>query len=224
MFGMASTPLIPTSDAFLGDQVRGFGFNHDGSIATVFNFISITSENGGFNQSPGTPGGFPPGPAGELQKRQVEDFMLAFDSNLAPIVGQQTTLTKDNATAVGERIDLLIDRARAGECDLVVKSGSNHGERGYLYDAAAGRFVGNRQSDAPLSDASLRQRAAQKDGELTYTCTPPGSGVRVGIDRDGDGVLDGDEEDGGSDPANAASTIRAGGGGGTPKSYTAPAG
>jgi hypothetical protein len=195
MFGMASTPVIPTSDAFLGDQVRGFGFNHDGSIATIFNFISITSDNAGFNQSPGTPGGFPPGPAGELQKRQVEDFQLAFDSNLAPIVGQQTTLTSGNSTAVGARIDLLIDRARAGECDLVVKGGSNHGEKGYLYDAGSGLFRGNRSHDAPLSDAGLRQRAAQKDGELTYTCTPPGSGVRAGIDRDEDGVLDGDEED-----------------------------
>jgi DNA-binding beta-propeller fold protein YncE len=223
MFGMVSTPVIPTSDAFLGDQVRGFGFNHDGSTATVFNFISVTTENGGFNQSPLTPGGFLPGPAGELQKRQVEDFLLAFDSNLAPIVGQQTTLTEDNATAVGARIDLLIDRARAGECDLVAKSGGNHGERGYLYDAASDRFIGNRRSDAPLSDASLRQRASEKDGELTYTCAPPGSGVRIGIDRDEDGILDGDEDDGGSGPANAASTIRAGGGGGTAKSSPAPA-
>jgi len=55
---------------------------------------------------------------GALQKRQVEDFIFAFDSNLAPIVGQQTTLTEDNGAAVGARIDLLIDRARAGECDL----------------------------------------------------------------------------------------------------------
>lgn len=62
----------------------------------------------------------------------------------------------------------------------------------------------------PLSDASLRQRASQKGGELTYTCTPPGSGVRAGIDRDEDGVLDGDEEEAGSDPADATSTIRAG--------------
>jgi len=208
MFGMATSPLIPTSDAFLGEQVRGFGFNHDGAIATVFNFISITSENGGFNQSPGTPGGFPPGPAGEIQKRQVEDFMLAFDSNLAPIVGQQTTLTSWNGAAVGERINLLIDRARAGECDLVVKSGSNHGERGYLYNVASGLFLGNRSSDTPLSDAGLRQRAQQKDGELTYTCTPPGSGVRIGIDRDEDGVLDGDEEDHhGNGLADAASKV-----------------
>src|SRR5262249_14448473 len=31
---------------------------------------------------------------------------------------------------------------------------------------------------------------------------PPGSGRRIGIDRDGDGFLDGDELDAGSDPAN----------------------
>ncbi|HSG38723.1 MAG TPA: hypothetical protein VLE27_03705, partial [Thermoanaerobaculia bacterium] len=81
------------------------------------------------------------------------------------------------------------------------------GEKGYLYDTGSGLFLGNRSSDAPVSDAGLRQRALQKGGELTYTCTPPGSGVRAAIDRDEDGVLDGDEEDAGSDPANAASTI-----------------
>jgi DNA-binding beta-propeller fold protein YncE len=193
MFGLKTRPTIPTDDAFLGPQIRGFGFTHDGATSTIFNFISITTDFGGFNQSPATPGGFLPGPAGELQKRQVEDFLFAFDSNLAPIVGQQTTLTKENATVVGERIDLLIDRALAGECDLVVKGGSNHGEQGYLYDVDSGLFLGNRSQDPPLSDASLRQRALQKDGELTYTCTPPGSGARIGIDRDEDGILDGDE-------------------------------
>ena len=33
---------------------------------------------------------------GDAQRRQMEQFMLAFDSNLAPIVGQQTTLTATN--------------------------------------------------------------------------------------------------------------------------------
>ena len=40
------------------------------------------------------------------------------------------------------------------ECDLVVKGGSDHGEKGYLYDVASGLFRGNRSHDAPLSDAS----------------------------------------------------------------------
>ncbi|HEV7672174.1 MAG TPA: beta-propeller fold lactonase family protein [Thermoanaerobaculia bacterium] len=193
MFGLKTRPTIPTDDAFLGPQIRGFGFTHDGAIPTIFNFISITTESGGFNQSPAIPGGFQPGPAGELQKRQVEDFVLAFDSNLAPIVGQQTTLSRTNGAAVGGRIDLLIARARARECDLIVKGEGNHGEKGYLYDVASGRFRGDRSHDAPLSDGNLRQRALEQGGELTYTCTPPGSGVRAGIDRDEDGILDGDE-------------------------------
>ncbi|HKV11792.1 MAG TPA: hypothetical protein VJ725_26835, partial [Thermoanaerobaculia bacterium] len=209
MFGMPTSPGLPTSDAFLGPQVRGFGFNRDGSIPTMFDFMSAVSDGAGFNQSPTTPGGFLPGPAGELQKRQVEDFQLAFDSNLAPIVGQQTTLTQTNGAAVSARIDLLINRAQAGECDLVVKGESNQGERGYFYDVVSGRFIGNRAADAPVTDASLRQLAAQKGGELTYTCTPPGSGVRIGIDRDADGILDGDEKDAKS-KAPAASLASAG--------------
>ena len=218
MFGMPNNPVNPGSDAFLGDQVRGFGFHHDGSIPTIFLFNGFTSNGAGFNQSPTIPGGFLPGAAGDLQKRQVEDFFLAFDSNLAPIVGQQTTLTRDNSTAVGGRIDLLIDRARAGECDLVAKGGGDHGEKGYLYNVDTGLFIGNRRRDAPISDASLRQRALQDGGELTYTCTPPGSGVRIGIDRDENGILDGDEEDAGGDRAVAIGTTRASGAGGTAKS------
>jgi len=62
MFGMAANPFFPGDSSFQGDQVRGFGFNHDGSIPTVFQFVSATSDLLGFNQSPATPGGFVPGP------------------------------------------------------------------------------------------------------------------------------------------------------------------
>ena len=211
MFGLATRPTIPTDDAFLGDQVRGYGFNHDGSIPTIFNFASVTTNGVGFDQSPTTPGGFAPGAAGALEKRQVEDFILAFDSNLAPIVGQQTTLTRTNGAVVGARIDLLLARARVGECDLVAKSGGDHGEKGYLYDVASGLFRGNRACDPPLTDAGLRQLARLPGGELTYTCAPPGAGVRLGLDRDENGVLDGDEEDAGGDRASAAACSRSGG-------------
>jgi hypothetical protein len=34
------------------------------------------------------------------------------------------------------------------------------------------------------------------DAELTFTAVPSGSGQRIGIDRDLDGVLDGDERSG----------------------------
>jgi DNA-binding beta-propeller fold protein YncE len=222
-FGNPENPgFLGGDNGFKGDQVRGYGFLNDGSLDTVFRFVHGISFSAQFN-GPGN-NGIPDGPEGEIQRRQLEAFILAFPTDLAPIVGQQTTLTQENGAVAGKRIDLLIGRARAGECDLVVKSGSNHGEKGYLYDVGSGLFIGNRRNDVPLSDASLRQRAAQKGGELTYTCTPPGSGVRVGIDRDEDGVLDGDEEDAGSDPADATSTIRAGVQGKQRRPAPAPAG
>src|SRR5262249_49357885 len=41
--------------------------------------------------------------------------------------------------------------------------------------------------------------------EITITGVPPGSGTRMGIDRDRDTYLDGDELDAGSDPGNPLS-------------------
>ncbi len=35
--------------------------------------------------------------------------------------------------------------------------------------------------------------AATPGQELTYTCVPPGSGIRIGVDRDEDGCLDFDD-------------------------------
>jgi DNA-binding beta-propeller fold protein YncE len=204
MFGMAETTFVnPGDNDAKGDQVRGFGFLHDGSADTAFRFIDMS----GFNQLPGVnPGGFPPGPGGNLLRRQVEDFVFAFDTNLFPIVGQQITLTGSNGAVAGPRLDLLAARASAGECDLVVKGQVFGQEIGFLY-LGAGTFAGNREALPPIPDALLRLVPVLTGGrELTYTCVPPGSGARVGIDRDGDGYLDGDERDAGSDPADPEST------------------
>ena len=123
--------------------------------------------------------------------------MLAFDTNLAPVVGQQITLDATNAGVVGPRIDLLIARAGAGECDLIVEG--RRRRRGARLDAQRG--AGSSSAIAPpsrrSSDAALRALAATAGQELTYTCVPPGSGQRVGIDRDEDGFLDRDELDAG---------------------------
>jgi DNA-binding beta-propeller fold protein YncE len=191
MFGRSNDPPQ-------GPQVRGFGLLHDGSVDTVFHFLSA----GVFTLT-------------NQQQRRLEQFVLAFDSNLAPIVGQQVTLTAANAVNVDARIDLMIARAQtAGECDVVVK-GVIGGETRGGYLTPAGTFQLDRAADAPLADADLRALTAMPGQELTYTCVPPGSGRRIGIDRDEDGHLDRDELDAGSDPANAASipipptTIRA---------------
>jgi DNA-binding beta-propeller fold protein YncE len=210
MFGMPTTfdpndtsivavlPAPYNDESFQGAQVRGFGFLHDGSVDTVFRFHGTTV----FAQSSSNPGGFPlitdpndPAKAAqELQanvtlRRQVEAFMLAFDSNLAPVVGQQATLGGSSGDPA--RVDLLEARAAEGECDLVVKGRRLGRNVGFLFDPATHSFRPDVTHAPRVSDAKLRRIA--RDGELTFTAVPPGSGVRIGIDRDLDGVLDGDE-------------------------------
>jgi DNA-binding beta-propeller fold protein YncE len=215
MFGMAATfdptdtsgigqalPPPYNDNSFTGDQVRGFGFLHDGGTDTLFRFHGATV----FVQRPSNPGGFPiitdptdPAAAqAELtanitKRRQVEAFMLAFDSNLAPIVGQQATLTADSGPDVAARIDLLEARAVAGEAELVVKGVVAGRPVGFLFDGTTGAFVPDTRRGRALGDRRLRALAQTRDAALTFTAVPPGSGYRIGLDRDLDGVLDGDD-------------------------------
>ncbi len=201
MFGMEQVQFFnPFDNLFKGDQVRGFGFLHDGSVDTLFRFHHATV----FNQSGINSTGIPVSPAGDTIRRQLEAFMMAFDSNLAPIVGQQITRTSANGGTVDPRIDLLEQRADAGECDLVVKGRINNEDRGALY-AGGGQFLTDRASDPQVGDAAMRAFSSTAGQEITFTCVPLGSGARIGIDRDGDGYGDSDERDAGSDPENPAS-------------------
>jgi hypothetical protein len=170
-----------------GNQVRGWGFSHDGSVDTLQVFLDAV----GFPQQPFftvTPG----------EKTDLEAFMLVFPSDLAPIVGQQITLTATNGAAVAARIDLLIARAAASftslilggvvtECDLIVKGSVGGAPRGWKR-LSSGLFQDDHGNS--IDDPTLRALATT-EGPLTYTCAPPGSGTRMGIDRDEDTVLDG---------------------------------
>jgi DNA-binding beta-propeller fold protein YncE len=211
------------------DAVRGFGYLHDGSIATIEHFLTgfvflraTTSENaGGIVPLEANPDGIPlfadptdpTNPSSGLSteglalRRALSSFVLAFDSNLRPIVGQQLTLTADNRATSGPRLALLESQAAAGACDLVVR-GMVHGrDAGFVF--SGGLFLPDVTTTPPLTPAALRGLVDDGDhgsGSLTFTCAPPGSGFRMGIDRDGDGYADGDELVAGSDPANARST------------------
>ena len=126
------------------------------------------------------------------------------DSNLAPIVGQQITLTNTNAATVGPRIQLLLQRAALGECEVIVKGVVGGEQRGW-YRTVAGLFQSDRAAETALSDAALRSYATVAGQALTYTAVPPGGSLRAGVDRDEDGYFDRDEIDAGSDPADPLS-------------------
>ncbi|HEY9422199.1 MAG TPA: beta-propeller fold lactonase family protein [Thermoanaerobaculia bacterium] len=203
MFGNPENPgFLGGDNGFKGDQVRGFGFLHDGSVDTVFRFTHGLSFSEIF-VGPGN-NGLPDGPEGELQRRQLEAFILAFPTNLAPVVGQQITLTASSSAAVGGRVDLLRQRADAGECDLVAKTRISGDEAGFLY-VGSGLFARDRRGQPPITAAALRSLATSSGRPVTYTCVPPGSGERVGVDRDGDGSWDGDERHAHTDPADPGS-------------------
>ncbi len=200
MFGMTKSPFflpenpVPGEDnPFRGDQVRGFGFFHDGSVDTLFRFHStvlfLQRPPGTISPiDPGNPDGFPPTAQGFLERRQMEEFMLVFDSNLAPLVGQQATLHPRNAAAAVPRIELMMAGAERGACELVAHAGGE----GFLYEGRR-KFRSDRKGRARVPFAELRARATTGHGELTFTCVPPGSGFRIGLDRDADGLLNGDE-------------------------------
>ena len=198
MFGAGFTSGNLPPDPFLGDQVRGFGLNHDGTVPTLFTF------NSGFDEVPLNPVGIPNTPAGAQAKHDMEEFQLAFDTNFAPIVGQQITLTSGNQAVASSRVDLLVARADAGECDLVAK-GRLVDEIGFVY-VGSGQFAVDLAAVPPVPRGLLETIMTANTHTLTYTCAPPGSGVRMGIDRDLDGHLDGDERTCGSDPADPTST------------------
>jgi hypothetical protein len=183
MFGSASVSFLSAADSGpMGNQIRGFGFLDDGSTDTLFRFLSATPFN------PTAAVGFPQTNP-DATRRDVEQFLLAFDSDLAPVVGQQITLTSFNGPAVGPRIDMLIARAGAPfvskalggavtECDLVAQVALNGWMMGYLYDPVANNFIPD-DGTARVSDATLRSFAATPGQEVTYTAATPGSGPRI---------------------------------------------
>jgi len=182
MFGFPRVFFFNNSTSGVKEpQVRGTGYTNAGEVDTLFRFFQARVFNPFLNS------GFPfINPNGA--RRDVEQFMLAFDSDLAPIVGQQVTLSNANSAAVGPRIDLLLQRARAAfpskvlggtvtEADVVAKVVQGGVTRGFLFDASAGNF---RASDGTrLTDVALRALATTAGQEVTYTAVPPGSGART---------------------------------------------
>jgi DNA-binding beta-propeller fold protein YncE len=183
MFGTPSVGFYGAADSGnMGAQIRGFGFTGDGGTDTVFRFLSATvfdpTSTVGFPQS--NPDGM---------RRNVEQFILAFDTDLAPIVGQQSTLTAVNGPAIAARIDMMIERAGAPftskalggtimECDLVVRVVLNGKALSFLYDPASNEFISG-DGTLRVSDTYLRDLANTPGQEVTYTAATPGSGQRL---------------------------------------------
>lgn len=152
----------------MGPQIRGFGFDNQGASGSVENFLSAPVF----------------ALLGERRRLLVEQLALAFPSEMNPVVGQQVTLNPDNRnrTDVQARLDLLIERALITqprrECDLVAASVVEGEARRWVFNANQ-KFVPGDRATPSLTRAQLLDLVRNDDGAVTFTCTPPGSGVRM---------------------------------------------
>jgi DNA-binding beta-propeller fold protein YncE len=180
-----------------GEQIRGFGFLHDGSVDMMSNFFFAANFSTGevqpllppFIGGPiDNPEGIALDATGIHERDALEAFIFAMDTNFAPIVGQQVTLTSENGAAAHSRITLLLARAHEDECEVTAFN-SKKGE-GYLYNGSV--FLRDKANKPALTDAQLRA-LVDKHTSITYTCVPKGNGMRLALDRNLNGILNGDE-------------------------------
>jgi hypothetical protein len=161
------------------EQVRGFGFSQNGATANLMALLNAGDFT--FETS--------------RQAEQLAAFLFAFDTLLTPIVGQQVTLSADSPESATQRLDLLFTRAQVlglvPECDLVVR-GSWEGERRGAIRLEDDSFQSDRRGEV-YQLADLRELAREPGNHLTFTCVPPNSGIRIGIDENLNAVLNADE-------------------------------
>ena len=170
-----------------GGQKRGFGFIHDGSMDNLFDFLKLPVFTF----------------ASDQQRLDLVSFLLSFDTGTAPSVGREITVNGSNKTlaATTQLLDSLYAAADAGQCDLVAHGRLDGTMKGFVYQAGQRSFLSDYNPEGIFPADSLRL-LAQNGAEITYLGVPPGSGVRMGIDRDRDGYRDRWEIALGSNPAD----------------------
>ncbi|MHC4429703.1 MAG: YncE family protein, partial [Planctomycetota bacterium] len=170
-----------------GTNNRGFGYIHDGSVFTLFNFLEFP----GFNF------------ANDQERRDVDAYMMAFATDTHAGVGVQATLPDNGAADQPASVSDLVSLAAGGTVGLVANGVVDGEARGwYLVDAET--FQSDRAAETITTDDLMA--AAGSGEEITFTVVPAGSETRIGVDRDEDGYFDRDELDAGSDPADPDST------------------
>ena len=162
MFGFSLSTAVPT-----GQQIRGFGFSHDGSVDTLDTFLSDPVFNF-------------PAPV-STTRAQVAAFVMAMDTDLAPIVGQQVTWRPNSNAALETQLNLLKQQAAVtaprAACDLVARASVDGAIHSGLLQSDGTWLM---KTGERLTDSALRNLAGVSQ-PITFTCLPPGAGRRVAL-------------------------------------------
>ena len=163
MFGTRATHSTPT-----GDQIRGFGYLHNGSLDIAGLFTVLPQVDG------------------------LLEFLMAYPSEQAPAVGQQITVNLDNKSNALEAVSLIqtiaSSRGDGTMCDLIVHGKIDSQAKAWLMQNDD-RFKPDKTDETNISLADLFELIKDASDSLTFTCTPLGNGYHNSIDRDNDTIL-----------------------------------
>jgi YVTN family beta-propeller protein len=168
----------PPAGAPRTEQLTGFGFLHDGAFDTLLTFLRLPFFTNFGN---------------DTQRRDVEAFLLAFDTGTAPTVGLQVTVNAENKNSpeIISRLGTLFVRNISRDCD-VVAHGIVGGRPRSFFDAL-GPLIPDSRSEGQILPFDLINTLGPGE-ELTFMGVPAGSGFRFSIDRNSNNVFDDDEE------------------------------
>jgi hypothetical protein len=162
-------------------SIGGFGIIHDGMDPSLFVFLSRDV--------------FGPFATDTTRKNNLSAFVQCFDTGTAPAVGYSRTIvaTNMNTTSISNDWSLLESQAVGGaNIDLIIKGTIDGVRHGLLFQSGANNYQPDSTNLVALTRAQLAAKIQAGD-TLTVMGVPPGSGQRIGIDRDLNGVLDADE-------------------------------
>jgi hypothetical protein len=161
------------------NSIGGFGFTHDGTDPTLQAFLSrpvFVNIN-----------------SNATIKNNLAAFVQCFDTGTAPAVGFSRTLAVTNVTSTSISNDwtLLQNQAVSNNIDLIVLGTIDGANHGFLYQPTSNNYRPDSTNLTTFTRTQLTTKVQNGD-TLTIMGVPPGSGLRMGIDRDEDGVLNAD--------------------------------
>jgi YVTN family beta-propeller protein len=161
------------------NTIGGFGITHDGTDPTLQVFLSRPV--------------FVNIRSNTTIKNNLAAFVQCFDTGTAPAVGYSRTITLANLNtpAISNDWSLLESQARLTNIDLIVKGTLNGVRHGLVFQPLLGTYQPD-TTNLPTMTRSQLSTDLQASDAITVMGVPPGSGVRMGIDRNLDGVLDAD--------------------------------
>jgi hypothetical protein len=161
-------------------SVGGFGLVHDGIDPDLFFFLS-RDVFGDFADD-------------TVRKRNLDAFVQCFDTGTAPAVGHTRFITSLNVTNVEVQAawTLLENQVTADNINLIAKGTLEGRLHGLVYDSDAGLYRTDKTGLGPFTRLQLQAMIEEGDA-LSLMGVPPGSGIRMGVDRNDNEILDGDE-------------------------------